>query len=515
VYHAIVSTGFEVITAHHEKEKPMLDVADYKLQYSSVNFNTVLADAPDVFITEAAPIAGTPQLTDAQVAQLTAAGTKVFGYVDSSVTDSGRPYWNTAWTSDGTDMGTPTDAAPDWLKTGVTNPFGIVTDIRDPAWKQIVIDQCVDLVSRGYSGIFLDDVSQYFILGRDLGDTDGWARAMLQLVIDVEAAIDEVNPDAELIINSTPYITSDAMGDPTSEALINTFNSKVDAMLLEVFFGISFAPEEAGIQQAVDAVKPHMTVLTLEYGGTPYQRYLFKKQSIELGFVAGVSEDESYSSYGASIAWGTNDADVLRGTRRDDNIVGYGGNDQIYGSDGKDTIRAGAGDDVLRGDAGRDMMTGNKGRDILRGGSDADTFKFAFGDSGTILRAIDVIKDFEKGAVDIGDAIDFEQALKIDATALAAASDRATINAKGLANFAAGSGTTFTDAINDIANAMSSDGNIAGEFAFYKIKNTGDYFLYVSDGKSGFSSMDVIIKLEGVAAINTLQISNGDLIILS
>jgi uncharacterized protein (TIGR01370 family) len=336
----------------------MLNLSNYILQYSQVNFAQVLAAAPDVFITEAAPISGTPQLTNAQVQQLTQNGTQVFGYVDSCVTDDGRPYWNPAWTSDGTDKGTPTALAPAWLKTGVTNPFGITTDFRDPAWKQIVINQCVDLVQRGYSGIFLDDVAQYFNVGTVLGNTAAWARAMLDLVTDVKDAITAVNPNAQLIVNSTPYITNDALGDPTSAALIAEFNSKVDAMMLEVFFGISFPSDDVAIQQAINAVKPYMTVLALEYGGTPFQNQLFKTQSEQLGFVPGFSLDETYSSFGAPVQGATSGADVLQGTRRADVIDGLAGVDQLFGGDGNDVVYFDPADDLpnVRGGAGTDTL---------------------------------------------------------------------------------------------------------------------------------------------------------------
>jgi Ca2+-binding RTX toxin-like protein/endo-alpha-1,4-polygalactosaminidase (GH114 family) len=652
----------------------MLSVTDYKLQYSAVDFNQVLADNPDVFITEGAPVAGTPQLTNAQVGQLAAAGTKVFGYVDSSVTDDGRPYWNPAWTSDGTDKGIPTALAPNWLKTGVTNPFGITCDIRDPAWKQIVIDQCVDLVQRGYSGIFLDDVAQYFILGLGLGNTDVWARAMLDLVTDVKDAIVAVNPNAELIINSTPYITSDALGGPTSAALISEFRSKVDAMMLEVFFGISFAPEESGIQQAVSEVAPYMTVLALEYGGTPHQNFLFMQQAEAVGFVAGVSRDESYSSYGAVIAGATELADVLQGTRRSDTIIAGGGNDKLFGSDGNDTMYGDAGNDILDGgrgaDAmfggsgtdtvtyakalitgvtvnllsgvgsgseaagdtyaqieniigtnfndvltlsniagrvdgrsgndiinggngndvffggagadqinggggvdrayyssstavninmltnvstggeaqgdtfnsveeisgsafgdtiignglknrffgqnGNDVLAGGTGADTLVGGAGSDTFVFAFGDSGTTATTLDTISDFAKGAVGTGDRIDFGAVLSVGGNNTSATSTQAAIDqTTGVASFATGSATTLADALADIAESFTAASDAAGEFALFRVNNRGDHYMLVSDGVAGLGANDVLIRLGTVANIGTIDLSGGDLTILT
>jgi Ca2+-binding RTX toxin-like protein len=339
-----------------------LNIQNYILQYSAVDYSAVVAAQPQMLITEGAPIQGTPALTDAQVAQLKTNGTKVIGYVDSSVTDSSRPYWNASWTSDGTDTGTVNASAPSWLKTGATNPFGIITDFRDPAWRQIVIDQSVNLVQRGYSGVFLDDVAQYFALGSVIGGTTDLASSMMNLVAEVKAAVTAVNPSAVVIVNSTPFIVTDGTGG-ISSAASQAFLGAADALLLESLFGINRPAQDAALQQAVLNVKPSMTVLALEFGGTPYQNFLFKQQAAALGFVASVSQTAAYNTLGGTVADATAGNDNLLGTSREDLINAYDGSDTVNAGAGNDTVNGGDGNDVLDGGAGTDQMNGGAGHD--------------------------------------------------------------------------------------------------------------------------------------------------------
>jgi uncharacterized protein (TIGR01370 family) len=354
----------------------MLSITNYTLQYSNVDYAAVVAAAPQLFITEAAPLGGSPALTDTQVASLVAAGTKVVGYVESSVTDAGRPYWNSAWTSDGTDTGTVLSTAPAWLKSGVTNPFGVVADIREAAWRQIVIDQAVDLVTRGYSGVFLDDVAQYYALGQgNVTNTQNFAMSMLTLVSEVKAAIVTINPNAVVIVNSTPYIVTDAVGGITSTASQDFLNA-ADGLMLESFFGINRAPEEAGIAQAVAAISPSMTVLSLEFGGTAYQNFQYGNQATAKGFVPGYSTTAAYNTLIVARADASDGNDALLGTNRADSINGKSGNDTISAGDGDDSIIGGTGSDTVLGGAGQDVILVGNGLagdfDVLDGGIDRD-----------------------------------------------------------------------------------------------------------------------------------------------
>jgi endo-alpha-1,4-polygalactosaminidase (GH114 family) len=392
----------------------MLNVTNFQLQYSNVDYSAVALAAPQLFITEAAPQGGTPALTDAQVASLIASGTKIVGYVESSVTDAGRSYWNTAWTSDGTDTGTVLATAPAWLKSGVTNEFGIVADIRETAWRQIVIAQAVDLATRGYSGVFLDDVAQYFALGKGVvADIQAFVTSMLTLVSEVKAAITAINPDAVVLVNSTPYIVSDAVGGVNSQASQN-FLADTDAILLESFFGINRTAEEAGIVQAASALLPSMTVLTLEFSGTAYQNFLYGSQSQALGFVPGYSTSPAYNTLNAPRSdattgddnlLGTGRADIIRANSGNDLISAGDGADRIYSGTGNDTAYGGKGNDVFYGDAGNDQFFGEAGNDIFYGGTGADRMDGGAGvDRVYFSTSLSVVVDLTNTATSNGQA---------------------------------------------------------------------------------------------------------------
>ena len=88
------------------------------------------------------------------------------------------------------------------------------------------------------------------------------------------------------------------------------------------------------------------------------------------------------------------------------------------------------------------------------------------------------------------------------------------IKLTGIATFASGSGTTLTDALNDIAASFTAATNTAGEFAFFKINNTGNYYLFVSDGTAGATANDDVIELVGITSIGAIDLTGGNLTIM-
>jgi Ca2+-binding RTX toxin-like protein len=185
-------------------------------------------------------------------------------------------------------------------------------------------------------------------------------------------------------------------------------------------------------------------------------------------------------------------------------LTGNSGNNGLSGLDGNDTLRGGDGKDTLTGGVGSDSMTGGAG---------ADMFVFAAGASGQST-GWDVVTDFTKGAVGAGDLIDFSAALTIGGNSTAATATQASVNlATGVATFLAGSGTTMTDALSKLNARFVAAGDASGEFAFFKVNNSGDYYLYISDGKTALT--DVVVQLVGVTAIAGINITGGDLSINS
>ncbi|MCA0432740.1 MAG: hypothetical protein LCH46_05700 [Proteobacteria bacterium] len=203
------------------------------------------------------------------------------------------------------------------------------------------------------------------------------------------------------------------------------------------------------------------------------------------------------------------------GSNGKDSITGNAANNELSGYLGDDALSGLTGNDTLSGGFGKDVLNGGKGKDTLTGGRDSDRFVFIAGDSA--FSNFDVITDYQKGAVNtVGDKIDFSSALVRGGSAAAATATQASINqTTGIATFKAGSGTTMTDCVNDIAARINVGGTKAGEFAFFKIANTGSYYIFISDGVNGASVNDVVVQLQDVTLIRTLNLTGGDLTILT
>lgn len=329
--------------------------SSYALIYSDVDVQQVLDSSVDLLITEggAETDFANSAITQAELKTIQASGTQVAAYINMSVTDDSRPYWDTTWTEDGTDSGAVTDAAPDWLTGQPSNGFGYVVDYTDTDWQDIVIAQAVDLVTSGFDGVFMDDFQQYYVDGATGLTTSENATAMMDLAVKIDEAIKAVNPDAVLISNGNPYVVTDGVGGATSTTATNYLES-IDGMLLEIFFGIT-QTEEAAIAQASEYILGSADVLALEYGGTPYQNYLVQQAAEKAGFLSFSSSDASYSDFG-DVADATTGNDVLLGTGLGDHINAYAGDD---------IINAGAGNDIVAGNAGADTMDGGDGSDYL------------------------------------------------------------------------------------------------------------------------------------------------------
>jgi Ca2+-binding RTX toxin-like protein len=160
-------------------------------------------------------------------------------------------------------------------------------------------------------------------------------------------------------------------------------------------------------------------------------------------------------------------------------------------------------------------LIGGKGIDNLTGGSGSDTFLFSKGDTGQAAGKFDIITDFAKGTTGTGDLIDYSNALVIGGGATSAASTEASINQSiGIASFAAGSGTTISDALNDIASNFTRATDTVGEFAFFKINNSGNYHLFISDGVKGVGANDIVVQLTGISDISSIDVAGGNLTLL-
>jgi len=278
--------------------------------------------------------------------------------------------------------------------------------------------------------------------------------------------------------------------------------------------------------------------------------------------IGGSGDDKLSGGSGNDLIKGGSGNDTLTGSTGADDLRGGSGND-IYNVDAFDTVieAAGSGTDTIRsaatysiaglgnierltltgtaaangtgnglaniltgntavntlnGGAGADQLIGGKGRDTLTGGTESDSFRFSAGDSGQTAATMDIITDFAKGAIGVGDRFDFASALAIGGSAAAATANEASINqTTGVASFNAGSGTTMADALSDIANRFTVSANSAGEFALFRVNNTGAFHVFVSDGVAGVGANDVVVQLTAITGIGSIDLTAGDLTILT
>lgn len=210
-----------------------------------------------------------------------------------------------------------------------------------------------------------------------------------------------------------------------------------------------------------------------------------------------INVNASALTYGVSMT-GNNGANILTGTGFADTITGNLGNDNLNG---------GSGNDILIGGIGADSLTGGLG---------SDTFVFNAGNTGQKDKTFDIIQDYTKGAVGTGDLIDYASNLTIGGSATTATAASAFINQDtGEATFAAGSGTKLADALADIATSFTGATNSPGEFAFFRVNNTGNFYMFISDGTAGVQATDVVVQLVGITSINGIDLTNGHLTIIT
>jgi Ca2+-binding RTX toxin-like protein len=196
-------------------------------------------------------------------------------------------------------------------------------------------------------------------------------------------------------------------------------------------------------------------------------------------------------------------------------VTNKGAATSLTGSARADTLTGGAGNDRLTGGSGLDSLVGAQGADILTGGTNRDTFVFSAGHSGQ-YKGFDVITDFEKGSTRTGDVIDYSTDLTRGGSAAIATTIRASISdSTAVATFAAKSGAKLTDALDDIATCFTAATDAAGEFAFFKVNNSGSMYLFISDGRAGVTVGDVVVQLAGVASISAIDLTGGNLTIIA
>ena len=264
------------------------------------------------------------------------------GYVNVAVTDDARYYWNPAWTDNGFDTGTPTAAAPEWLRGGVPLNFdgipgtdALIVRFTNADWQRIVIDQAVALVQRGYSGVFLDDTAAYFAGGpSDTPSVLLRATQMAEFVAAIGVAIRQINPNAIVVVNADPYLSTNVTLDARGTAAASAYLATVDAFVLE--------NQSADALDYAASILANETRLILESDGTP--AYSFA-ESWQRG-VLYTDPISSYTTFGSTAYPVTESGERIDGGSGPNAIATLGGNDILAGNGGNDTLNGGSGVDT-------------------------------------------------------------------------------------------------------------------------------------------------------------------------
>jgi hypothetical protein len=182
----------------------------------------------------------------------------------------------------------------------------------------------------------------------------------------------------------------------------------------------------------------------------------------------------------------------------------------VTGSDGKNTIiGTGNADNIITGEEA-DAITGGVGADTIdltEATAKVDTLNYATTDSPTT--AYDVVTGF--GA---GDLISVNSVtLTANSTAVTSASGKAGLAGSGALATFNGADNTLAKKIIAIEAAIADTTLAAGEAAHFM--DGTDTYVFITDGSSGVTATDVLIKLVGfdatAAASDVLTLNTGDI----
>lgn len=110
-----------------------------------------------------------------EIERLKASGKVVLAYLSIGEAEDYRFYWRDGWEED----------PPSWL--GPENPEwpgNYVVRYWEDGWKEIVLGYLKRIISRGFSGVYLDKLDSYEYFGDSLGEREA-ARRMAELVMEI------------------------------------------------------------------------------------------------------------------------------------------------------------------------------------------------------------------------------------------------------------------------------------------------------------------------------------------
>jgi uncharacterized protein (TIGR01370 family) len=309
---------------------------------------------------------------------------KLIGYVNTSKVTSSLLEWNAAWTSNGLASGTLTaqGLAQGWLASvDVAQVQTREVNYWQSSWQSLVFQRIDRMISQGFNGAFLDDVSEFFERRVD-GLTAGSAEFVNQVAINATAmrdfvvairdradsttaqklgvAISELNKTNrfQLYVNGAPYLLQDAL--QANDAIVQTniqrvvndstsvrYLRAIDGLVAENFF--SRAPDtQAYIDYTVQLYGSQgVALLALDSAQvTQQQRIQIIANAVQRGFIPYATENDAY--------------DVLNGTLYDELKL------EVESAPSRDTLFGGQGQDSITiGETGGEYVDGYDGIDTL------------------------------------------------------------------------------------------------------------------------------------------------------
>jgi uncharacterized protein (TIGR01370 family) len=374
--------------------------------------------------------------TTAEVDGIEAGGKSLVAYLNVAKINDFTNYWNAAWTKGGGADDPVAADAPAFL-AGEDAGFDHtrLVNFWEDGWRDLLATRIATIVDQGFSGIFLDDVLEYFIRrGDSAGEIAQAAREMRDLVIDlvatarslVAARSGSAAADSFLIvINGAPFLIQDTTADGSAaDAVKNAaFYDSLDGFLAENYFSqdLGYAVDQAVAEygaRGIALLSVDTDVVTEE------QRIGIERAAVDAGFLPEVVPDADFSGTTARFQPGFGDVaspgdDRLDGGRGNDvidggagtdtaayesistgpvtvdlrlsgaqdtgaggidtlvgieNLVGSAFGDTLTGNDLANYLGGGAGADTLAGGAGDDLLDGGTGADTMRGGAGNDAF---------------------------------------------------------------------------------------------------------------------------------------------
>jgi len=294
----------------------------------------------------------------------------VIAYLDiTKVNDYETFVWQPAWTSNGLATGSATGATPSWLGAldpGDGSQSTRLINLEDANWvaglKPLLFARIDQLVARGYSGLFLDDLGRFYV-DQNAAATANNAREIRDLVVDLAAhARAQVVANGgtptqaanfAIIVNGAPFLTTDAGADftPIDPVATAAYYAAIDGILAESYF---YRPGLGEYTLAIDA--------TIRNFGSRGIALFSADQNVPAGQVAAVEAAADLAGFIPFSIPGTNygvDSARFISTMGDN----APGNDTLNGGSGSDVLIGGGGNDVLDGGTEDDTMSGGTGDD--------------------------------------------------------------------------------------------------------------------------------------------------------